>query len=962
MRPHPDPSSDLPAPLTAFIGRAREVDAVTKLIATHRLVTITGAGGVGKSRLALTVARHLTAATGGDVRWMELAPLGRGDLLAQHIATQLRVQEHPGRSTLEAIFETLRPPLRLVVLDNCEHVLEESAQFVSALLQRCGNVSVLATSRESLGIDGERSWLLRGLALDAVHDAVEPRDSEAVRLFADRARAVSRDFEITASNALAVQRICARLDGLPLAIELAAARVGVLAPEQIANRLDDAFALLANGSRSALPRHRTLRAAVDWSYELISAAERDLLQRLAVFSGAFSLEAAEHICGDDDLGADAVLELMASLVTRSLVTMHEESGSARYSLLEIIRQYAQELLAADEQRHRVLRRRHAEYYASLAVAALPRLERGAPASEAATLSLEYDNLRAALHWSFSSGERELGVRLAGALWRYWGLTWQLSEAEHWWKEVLAGPEPAESGDLGQALNGAGTFMYVTGDTARALALLGRAAEVLERAGDRTHEAMARSTMAHICCTLRRFDEAFGHAEKAVAIARELPAAWPLCNAMGNGLALVHDAVGRHDLAEACVEEALEKARRTGADPWGVATVARAGAQLALDRGRLEDARRRALTAIAAVQTFLDPHLSMRVLLLGARLLHRLGQSIAAAEACGAIAAAQSGGMLILAEDLRAHDALMASLPAALGEAALSKAAATGAARDTGEALAAAAAQMTSAGHTPPAPSAPASAATGSAAYALRVRALGSVEVVMGDDTRVLEGPSHSRCAELLVYLLAHPEGQPRDLIGLAFWPDASPLQVKNNFHVLLHKLRKALGRHDIVVATGQSYRINPAVRVWFDAREFEGELSRSLRARRSAASAARLEAALALYRGDFLERRAGGEWLGEHRDRLQVLYAEGLSALADLQIGNGAFEAATATLERLVRADDLDEASWRRLMTCLERTGQRDLALRHYRSLVRRLRVQLDAEPEPATQALARRLSGSAPQ
>ena len=952
---------DLPAPLTVFIGREREVDDVVQLVSQHRLVTITGAGGSGKSRLALEVARRLAGATAGEVHWIELAPLGRGELLGQHVAAQLQVQERPGRSILDSIFEALRPPLRVIVFDNCEHVIEESAAFVSALLQRCGNVRVLATSREALGIDGERSWLLRGLALEPGQDGVGRRESEAVRLFVDRAESVAKDFRLTDANAPLIRRLCTRLDGLPLAIELAAARVGALGVEQIVSRLDDVFELLTKGSRSALPRHRTLRATVDWSYQLITPREQELLQSLAVFSGTFTLEAAERVCSDDERGADNVLELVAALVTRSLVTMQEESGSARYSLLEIIRQYAEDLLANDPERLRTLKRRHANYYASLAIEALPLMESDPTPIAVARFANEYDNFRAALHWSFASGERDLGHRLAGTLWRHWGQTWQLAEAEHWWKEALAGPEPAPSQAWGQVLNGAGTFLYLTGQPEQGCEMLGRAAEVLGGAGDRVHQSMALTTLAHVCCTLGRFDEALSEGEKAAAIARDVREAWPLCHAMSNGLGLVYQALGRHDLAEAGHGEALAKARLTGGNAWGIAMVARASAQLAIERGRYDAARRHALTAISGVGTLIDPHLWIRVLLLVERLLFGLGQHAAAAQVSGTIAKARERGMLILVDDLKVHDEVSSAVRQSLGEAVYRDAAAAGATQTVLEALSSAAEQLASSDIERHVHGAAAVDVVASAPAELKVRVLGSTEVTH-NETRLLDESGHLKCVELLAYLLSHRDGRTRDQVGAVFWPDASAAQVKNNFHVLLHKLRKGLGRSDFIVATDLGYQVNPESGVWFDAEVFERATLAALRELRSAESSARLEAALDLYRGAFLEKIAGGDWVTAQRERLQLLFIRGLSALADLQIETNAIEAAIATLERLIRADDLHEASWRRLMTCLERSGQRELALRQYGSLVRRLREQLGVEPEPATQALARRLAAPARQ
>jgi len=385
-------------------------------------------------------------------------------------------------------------------------------------------------------------------------------------------------------------------------------------------------------------------------------------------------------------------------------------------------------------------------------------------------------------------------------------------------------------------------------------------------------------------------------------------------------------------------------------------VARASAQLALDRGRVDAAREHTANAIAAVQGLLDPHLSMRVLLLAERLLHGLGRHTAAAQISGTIATSQKRGMLILPEDLRVHDELCGALRQSLGESTYADAAAVGATQPPGEALSFAAEHLVSSDIERHAQAVSAVESIGSSPDELKFRALGSIEVTR-NETRLLDGSGHTKCVELLAYLLCHPDGRTRDQVGVAFWPDASTAQVKNNFHVLLYKLRKALGRSDLVVATNEGYKINPEVRVWFDAEVFERQTLAALRELGSAGTSANLEAALGLYRGAFLERIAGGDWVAAQRDRLQLLLIKALSVLADFQMASDTVEAAAATLEKLVRIDDLHEASWRRLMTCLERSGQRDLALRHYRGLVHRLREQLGVEPEPATQALARRLS-----
>lgn len=947
----------LPAPLSAFIGRDRELEELRELIREHRLVTIVGAGGCGKSRLALEVARRIQQGRDRVVRWVELAPLQRPELLTQHAAAQLQVLERPDRTILESLFAALQS-VRLLVFDNCEHLIEESAQFISALLKACPALHVLATSREPLCVGGERRWLLNGLA---VHQQTQARDHgcEAVRLFVDRASSVTSGFRLTETNADSIEGICRRLEGMPLAIELAAARTATLAVDQIAVRLDDALGLLTSGSRSAPPHHRTLRATVDWSFRLISAHEQDLLVRLSVFSGQFSLDAAEHVCGSSGQDGDSLLDLISGLVARSLVRMHEEGGTARFSILEIIRQYAAQIAARDPDGYSVLQSRHAGYYATLAIETQPALERHQSPEIAATVALEYDNFRAALSWAFAGGDRTIGHRLAGALWRYWGQTWQLAEAEHWWSLALDGSD-SSSRDWGQVLNGAGTFMYVNGNSERALELLGRAAEVLGSSGDHAHQAMALSTAAHVLCTSGRSKAALPLAEKAVAIARPLEEAWPLCNALSNGLGLVHMNLGRLDLAEACLQEALQEARRRAPNPWALATVARACAALALTRGRVELARELTLEAIDAAQHLLDPHLSMRILVLAQRLLTLLGLHAAAAHAAGSIVAARRRGMLVLAEDLRAYEELENALRQKLHPLELESCLAQGQECSVAQGLLRAREHIAGTDHEQRRPGDEALPGVPAGPHDLEIRVLGCLEVLLPSFAHSILTPGQHRCVELLTYLLLHRGGQSREQIGLAFWPDASTVQVKNNFHVHLYKLRKMLGRNDFIIAAGQTYKVNPAISIWFDAELFEREITAALRCPDAEQTTARLKGALHLYRGAFLDLPSAGEWSVEHRNRLQLLRFRGLSALADLQIGNGLLNEAIATLEQLIQADELHEEPWRRLMNCLQRNGQGDQALLLYRQLARRLRDEIGVEPEPATRALARRLAESA--
>src|SRR5436309_1601311 len=326
-----------PAQLTSFIGRERETATVRELLQGTRLLTLTGAGGSGKTRLALEVAGRLGSHYPDGVAWVELAPLSNPELVPHHVADALGVRRDGIRSAGDALLEALRDWEALLVLDNCEHLVEACARLADALLRGCPRLRIMATSREALGIGGERAWLVPALALPAV-EAGKPvtravaAASEAIRLFVERTQAVRPSFELREDNVPAIADICRRLDGLPLAIELAAARARVLDPQQLAARLDDVFGLLSSGSRTAAPRQRTLRATIEWSHALLTEPERILFRRLAIFAGGFTIEAAEAVAAGGTIAAADVLDLLSGLVDKSLVSLETEALEARYQI------------------------------------------------------------------------------------------------------------------------------------------------------------------------------------------------------------------------------------------------------------------------------------------------------------------------------------------------------------------------------------------------------------------------------------------------------------------------------------------------------------------------------------------------------------------------------------------------------------------------------------------------------
>jgi len=350
---------DLPAPLTSFFGRERELGQVRQLLKSARLVTLTGTAGVGKTRLALHVANSVIDGYRDGVWLVELAPLSDEALVARQVASALGLRDRPGRAPTDTIADNLRSKQLLLVLDNCEHLITGAAQFAQAVLTACPDVRILATSRQSLGVPGEQAWSVPSLSPPNAREKLtleEAARCDVVRLFVDRASLANPDFQLTSQNLGAVLEILRRLDGIPLAIELAAARVKVLSAAAIAARLDDRFRLLTGGSRTLLPRHRTLRALVDWGHDLLSEQEQALLRRLSVFAGGFSLEAATDICTGGPVQRDCVLDLVTQLVDKSLVLAQLNENRTRYGMLETIRQYHAERLTESAEQERFQKR------------------------------------------------------------------------------------------------------------------------------------------------------------------------------------------------------------------------------------------------------------------------------------------------------------------------------------------------------------------------------------------------------------------------------------------------------------------------------------------------------------------------------------------------------------------------------------------------------------------------------
>ena len=576
--------TNLQPSLTRFVGRKAEVDTVVGLLSAQRLVSLTGVGGVGKTRLAVEAAARVLADDGfPDGVWLvELAHLTEPRLVAKAVAGVLGVEEGDDQPLEQLLAAHLRTRDVLLVVDNCEHLVDACAELLDTLLRTAPRLRVLATSRERLGVPGELAWTVP--PLDVTGDEGQP---EAVELFVDRAVLVRPDFVPDAAGTEAVAAICRRLDGLPLAIELAAARLGALSVQEILDRLDDRFRLLADGFRTGLPRQQTLEAAVAWSHDLLTADEQRLLRRLAVFRGGFTLDAAEAVCAGAGVDAPAVLELLGRLVRKSLVVARQTPDDrTRYRLLETIRQYADARLAeADETSAH--RRRHAELYRDLAERFHDEVQTGwAPSPWQARLEHELDNVRAALSWSLEHGAAETAARTAGALF----LSWQeghFIEGRRWLRAALAAGDSIAPRWRARALLAESVLATQQGDLERAGPQLDEVVAPLRAAGDDVELGIALMHRGMIARWTGDFERSRTLIEESLGLFREHDVAHLVLGALTH-LGVLHRYAGDYDRARAVYDDARRLAEPLG-DTTALGTMQAARGLVELHAGDLDAA-------------------------------------------------------------------------------------------------------------------------------------------------------------------------------------------------------------------------------------------------------------------------------------------------------------------------------------------------------------------------------------
>ncbi|HSW04103.1 ATP-binding protein [Aquabacterium sp.] len=618
-RPPPQ-QHNLPCQLTSFIGREAEIHQLKHLFTTTRLLTLTGAGGCGKTRLALQVAGEVVHAFPEGCWLVELAPLGDPALVAQTVAqtvaSALAVKEQGSGPLDEAMAQWLAAKRLLLVLDNAEHVLERCAALADSLLRRCAGLRILVTSREPLGVRGELTYRVPSLSAE-----------EAARLFIERARLHRPDFEITSKNADTLASVCRRLDGIALAIELAAPRTRTMSIEELERRLDDRFGLLNGGHRTALPRHRTLRSLIDWSHDLLSAGEKAMLRRAAAFSGGVTVDAAEAVCTGDGVSREEVFDLLTSLTDKNLLVAETHDDATRFGMLETVRHYAREQLRESGEEVST-RARHLAYCLSLA----ERLDGAGDDAQRqlmlGRMDLEHDNVRGALAWSETSASHAaMGLRLAGKLEWFWRIRSRFAEGVAWATRLLAAAgvdAPAE--DRGVAHHAAGVLAYHQGDCAAAEVHQQQALAMFQDLGQRDRVARALGNLGSVALLREDFATARQCYEQALALARALDDRRSIALGL-QCLGLVARDTGDLAGAEVLLEEGIAVARELG--PWSAADLMSSLAQVKQVNGDLVQARALLMEVLAAERAFGNDYGVAMTLVQLAELAHDRGDMASA---------------------------------------------------------------------------------------------------------------------------------------------------------------------------------------------------------------------------------------------------------------------------------------------------------------------------------------------
>ncbi len=1012
-------SDNLPPLLTSFVGRRRELGELHRLIKSHRLVTLTGIGGCGKTRLALRAAEDLRDDFPSGVVWVDLAPLGDPALVPQAVMIALGVHEEPGRPGIEAVIERLGSKKALLVLDNCEHLPAACAHLTTRLLTSCPRLHIIATSRERLSVASEYVWAvpplsLPELPLHAPQDILaghpprrRPELGDAVRLFEERARRVAWRFGVTEANLSTIIDICRTLEGLPLAIEQAAVWVNVLTVQEIQQRLRNALSFL---SRTPSPdaRHGTMRATLAWSYRLLTSEQQRFFRRLAIFAGDFSLEAADAVTysntAADTAARDATttLDSLATLIDKSLLTVPQViEGASRYRLLEPVRQFAWSQLVETQEVEEV-RQRHALFYRDLVVSVDRKLPTSQPEVWNKRMEVERHNLRVALVWAAERGEGEIELQLATCIKATWRGQGRLSEVHAILEATLERTQGIQSAWRARALADLADVVAEQGNFAMSAAYMEQALALYDALGDTAGIMRHKAMLAFRLVQEERLDEAIALMRDVRELARERGDLRREA-AMLSNLGQCNLRASRLADAEEALAEALALFQRID-DTRGVAVVLENLGRLAQLRGDLVRARTlmaESLTlneSINATIGEIESHLGLASL------------ACLQADYAQALEHYHAGLTLCITEDAKPHLiacliglAAVAAATSATKQAVRLFAAARALRERTGVALAPTERALETAGleatHTRLPESewnaewqlgqllplerivemalatgargdSPMKTVEGSVPLLnpnsspgvmlpVRLYALGPARIYRGEALLTRADFSYEKPKTLLFYLLTH-NNVTKEQIGLALWPDAAPKQVYDRIYDAVSRLRRALGsRASIIVEEGR-FRFNRDLDYWFDAEILERAVQAWLHHQSLAAPQKemldRRREILAMYQGEFLSDFPPDDWILAKRADLQNLWLAGARQVGNAYFSLDCIQEAGDVFRQIIAVDRYAEDAHRQLMRCDKRLGNRSAAIHHYHTLRESLLSDLGVLPDDETTALYERI------
>ncbi len=942
---------NLPTQLTSFIGREDEVAELYQLLTRMpdpvRLLTLTAAGGSGKTRLAIQLGATMAEHYCDGVWWVDLAPVIDERLTHQAVTKALGLAVAPQQGFAAALIEHLKPKQALLVLDNCEHLIEECATLAQNLLSHCPHIQILATSREALKVPGETTWLVPLLSFPRRGTTPPPPDLiayPAIRLFLERARALLPGFGLTPQNAPAITQVCQRLDGMPLAIELAAARVKVLAVEQIALRLDDRFRLLKADSRTVLPRYQTLRATIDWSYELLAAEERSLLQRLAIFAGGCTLEGVEYVVADDVTLADELpLDILTRLVEKSLVGVQQhDEARTRYALLESIREYALEKLRGTGT-EMAARRRHRDWFLQRAEEIATGMSGAQQTLWLAEMDVEYENFQAAIEWSRQTpGEALVGLHFACLLRHFWDRHGYLHEGVICLQQLLAHPENlVPTATRSTALTHLGFFIFLEGDSARAVTLYEEALAIGETRQDLALIVQACASLALVHTGTAVPQRAQPYLDQGAAAARALNDQKHLYTMLfyGAWLAMVQD---NHPRAHALLGESMGLMRaegdllRLGPALWLMGHLCWLDCDYtqSLVAFRESLVLRRDLKSRRGIAYAIDGIAWVAAV---------TGQAALAARLFGTTDTQFTAmNTHFHPAEQPTHDMAVAAARTALGDTHFANEWTQGTTLSLEEATDLAF-QVTVPVLDLSAPAAPQTVIA-----RLKLYGFGSQQVQRGDQRLVSADWGYIKAKELLFYLITYGP-MTREQIGLVFWPDATPEQLRRNLGVTLHHLRKALGHSEWILFENEQYAFNRMLPYWYDVEAFTDLCQQ---APTTTEATVLYQHAISLYKGEFMADGLSGDWCLPLRERLAQQYERALLALGQAYFVTGNYEAGADIYRRAIAHEPYLEAAYRELMHCLAALGERAQALRVYTDLTKLMQKEFNSPPSHETQAI----------